>query len=385
MSTPPPGGWPPPQQPGQPPSQGQPFGQSYDPSGYNPQQPPPPGWQQGAWTPHSAPPPQSGNSLKWLLIGVAVLLVVAISVGATLLFTRDGNGGSGTGPRSSAPSDIASANDTGPIAVITDEPTCNAFYGINTVLADVQANGWGAQRATLGPEPEWTDQQRTLVQAVATATQNAADRMVNLAKQTPHRVVRELYEQFTAYGRAYADSTSRYVPTDDFYADVNVSVGNAILGICNSIENGSANRALSLASVNAPSQRVTPPGPGESQRFLLEGTSSCGDWNAIDTAFTAGTNEWEKLDSNVAASQWTAEQRATQQAALLVMKTSASDMESTGRQSGNPVLEDFSVLAALYLRAYVSSNDTYTGSDSWLVYTALRLNNAISSACKAVM
>ncbi len=47
--------------------------------------------------------------------------------------------------------------------------------------------------------------------------------MVNLAKQTPHRVVRELYEQYIAYGRAYVDSIPTYMPADDVLADVNVS------------------------------------------------------------------------------------------------------------------------------------------------------------------
>ncbi|MCW2511124.1 MAG: hypothetical protein JWR11_166, partial [Mycobacterium sp.] len=93
MSMPPQGGWQPPHQPGPPPNQGQPYGQP----GYNPQQPPPPGWQQGGWSSQPAPPsPQKGNSLKWLLIAVAVLLVIGISVGATLIFTRDGGSGSTT-------------------------------------------------------------------------------------------------------------------------------------------------------------------------------------------------------------------------------------------------------------------------------------------------
>jgi hypothetical protein len=84
MSMPPQGGWPPQQPP--------PYGQPIDPSAFNPQQPPPPGWQQGTWA-QPSPPPQKGNGVKWLLIAVAVLLVIAISVGVTLIFTRGGGGG----------------------------------------------------------------------------------------------------------------------------------------------------------------------------------------------------------------------------------------------------------------------------------------------------
>jgi hypothetical protein len=83
MSMPPQGGWPPQQPP--------PYGQPIDPSAFNPQQPPPPGWQQGTWA-QPSPLLQKG-SVKWLLIAVAVLLVIAISVGVTLIFTRGGGGG----------------------------------------------------------------------------------------------------------------------------------------------------------------------------------------------------------------------------------------------------------------------------------------------------
>ena len=39
---------------------------------------------------------------------------------------------------------------------------------------------------------------------------NAADQTVNLVKMTPHRVMRELYEQFIAYARAFADAVPTY-------------------------------------------------------------------------------------------------------------------------------------------------------------------------------
>ncbi len=52
---------------------------------------------------------------------------------------------------------------------------------------------------------------------------SAADQMVALAKLTPHRVMRELYEQFIAYSRAYADRIPTYTPPDDNLALVAVS------------------------------------------------------------------------------------------------------------------------------------------------------------------
>jgi hypothetical protein len=119
-----------------------------------------------------------------------VLLVIGLAVTTTLLLTR-GDKHSPTG-LSGAPSDVASARDTGPVSIITVEPTCTAYYSINNAVAAVQSNGWGDERDSLGAAAQWTPDQRTRVEAVAAALKKTADQLVPLAKQTPHRVVREL-------------------------------------------------------------------------------------------------------------------------------------------------------------------------------------------------
>ena len=195
-----------------------------------PQQPP--GWQQGPWPLPATParrPRQEQHRVKWLLIAVAVLLVVGVTIGATLLFSRGNGGGTSTTSSSAPPSDVASANDRGAVAIITQEPTCQTFLGINDGLANVQKRGWAAERATLGPAAEWTPDQRSQVQVVTTAMRNAAEQSVALAKQTPHRVIRQLYEQFIAYGRAYADSLPTYTPTNNGLASANVNASSQSL------------------------------------------------------------------------------------------------------------------------------------------------------------
>ena len=340
-----------------------------------------PGYPQAPW-PQQGVPPQKDNNLKWLLVAIAVLLVIGVTIGATLLFTRGGDAPPAPST-STAPGDIASADDTGPVSIITAEPTCNALSGINRVLADVQANGWGNQRGTLGPASSWTPDQRAQVEAVATSMRNAADQTVALAKQTPHRVMRELYEQFIAYGRAYADSVPTYAPGDNSLAGVNVSIGNTLQGICNAIANGSASRGFAADAAGAPREVVPAGNPEDPERFITTSDSTCTAWSSNDSAFLAGTNEWEKLDTSIPRSQWTPEQKAVQEAALPVFTTFSDNMEATGRQSKNPILEDFAVLGAVYLRSYVSAGESYTSSDSWLSYTALDLNNAVSAACRA--
>ena len=378
MSTPPPGGWPPPQQPAPPPNQGQPYGQQ----GYNPQQPPA-GWQQGNWPQQPGPPPQKVNSVKWLLIAVAVLLVIGISVGATLLFTWDGGGGGTTTSTSGAPSDVASAGDTGPVRIVTDDSTCSAYLSVNNSMAQVEANGWSAQRDALGPAAQWSGDQRTQTKAVATAMENAADQIAPLIKQTPHRVMRELYEQFAVYGRAYADSIANYTPADNGLATANVNFGSALASICNAASNGSAGRSLAVAPAPAPTKVLQSGDRASTSRFITSSDDTCMGWLQRSSKFTADTAQWEALDASVPATEWTADRRAIEQSVQPLFVAYADDLQSAGQRSGNPVLEDFALTAALYLRAYVSVGDSYTSADGWLSAAGFRITNAVSGACRA--
>ncbi|MET4427528.1 hypothetical protein ABIA65_000810 [Mycolicibacterium sp. 624] len=384
---PPQGGWQP-QQPGGQPPYGPP------PSGYpqysDPQQPysgqqQPPGFPQGPWPQQPSGPPPKGNSTKWLLIAIAVLLVIGVSIGATLLFTRDGGNDPSNPPTSGTPSDIASANDTGPVSIITEEPTCKAFNTIQNGLADVQSHGWGEMRSGLGPASSWTPEQRGQVEAVATAMRNSADQVVPLAKQTPHRVVREIYEQFIAYSRAYADSVADYRPAYDGMASVTVSAGNAISGICNAIDSGSTSRSLSLAPEGPPTETNPPGDPSTAERFISTSDSTCTDWTARLDKFNAESPaEWQNRDGGIPGSQWSPERKALEQSVRPQLTTFASEISAAGRSSGNPVLEDFALTAALYINAYVAAGDDYTTADGWLVYTGFRVANLVAGACRAV-
>ena len=345
---------------------------------------------QDGWRPdHDQPagpsqPPPTVNGLKWLLIAVAVLLVVGISVGATLIVTRGGKGAATKPALSDSTSDIASANDTGPVSIITDEPTCQSYMPINNSIADAEANGWGAQRSALGPASEWTPDQRSRVQAVASAIRNGADQVVPLKKKTPHRVVRELYEQFIVYGRAYVDSLEKYTPEDNALASTNVNAGSALAGICNAITYGSAARSLGVPHGGAPAKVAIPANSADPQRLISSSNPTCTEWIARESSFTSATPEWAELDTGITGSQWTPDQRALQNSAVKLLTEWANDMETAGSQSGNPPFEDFASTAALYIRAYVPLGENYIDTDAWLIYTAFRISNMISGACRAV-
>jgi hypothetical protein len=376
MSVPPSGGWP--QAPR--PDSGQP-GPGYP--GQHPQQPYP--GPPGPWPPQQGypppVPPSKGNGLKWLLGGLAVLLVIGLAVTTTLLLTRDKTpAASGT---STAPSDVASANDTGPVSIITVEPTCTAYYSINNAVAAVQSNGWGDERDSLGPAAQWTSDQRTRTEAVAAALRTNADQLVPLAKQTPHRVVRELYEQIIAYARAYVDSIPTYEVRDNLLANTFVNAQVAVLSLCNSITYGSAVRAT-LDPPAAPSSPVPLGDPANPQRFVTKSDATCEAWIPREDKFVADTDAWSKYDSGIPAANWSPEQRAANEAAFPVTAAYTDAIEKAGRSSGNPILEDFAVAAALYMRAWVNAGINFVPADGWLNATGSRFGNVVSSACEAV-
>jgi hypothetical protein len=87
-----------------------------------------PPWQQGPFLHPPGPPPPTGNGLKWLLGAVVVLLVIAIAVGVTVIVMTRNDDSESSRSSASAPSDVASANDTGPVSVITDAPTCGCVF-----------------------------------------------------------------------------------------------------------------------------------------------------------------------------------------------------------------------------------------------------------------
>jgi hypothetical protein len=368
------GQWQPPQYASgaQQPGQGQPYGQP-------PWGPPP-----------SAPPPDSpnrGSGLKWLLITVAVLLVVAISVGTTLLFTR-GNGDSSptatVPPTTGAAGEIASANDTGPVSVITEDPTCAPWRPVASTLGDVQRAGWDKRDASI-PVAAWTPDLRGQYEAVERAMRSAADQTVALAKDTPHRVMRELYEQTIAYWRAYADSISNYASRDNQLALV-ANAGSAVLvNICAAITyDSAAARGPQVAQAPPPTQIAAIGDAADPQQFLTApATSICSEWSSAMTQFLDDTAAWRATDKNIPASKWTEEQRALNDEVAPVMLTFADKIQNLGVRSNNATLEDFAILAAQYRRAFVHSLPTYTPQDNYLSLAAAQMVFAVDDACKA--
>jgi hypothetical protein len=132
---------------------------------------------------------------------------------------------------------------------------------------------------------------------------SAADQTAALAKQTPHRVVRELYEQTTAYLTAYADSVAAYVPTNDNLVEVATSTAQALTSICEAISNGSAGARAGLIPAAAdPTASTASAGPPT--RFFQPPTDPvCTQWHAVVSKYTTAFAPWRGTNPNVAAAQ----------------------------------------------------------------------------------
>ncbi len=154
---PPPGGNPPTPPPGgpfQPPVGGPgPY------PGPGPQQPP---WPQQSWPAGPPPPQKRGNGWKWALGAVALLAVIGVTAAVTMSVTGDNDGGNGspTSPPSGNNSGIASANDTGPATIITEDPTCAAWTPINNTLAQIAERTAGTSATLLSLPQNWTPELR---------------------------------------------------------------------------------------------------------------------------------------------------------------------------------------------------------------------------------
>nr|WP_090277565.1 hypothetical protein [Mycolicibacterium komanii]CRL72220.1 hypothetical protein CPGR_02748 [Mycolicibacterium komanii] len=362
---------------------GPPPGNQGPPQGYSgPYGPPPqqPQWPQ-LWQPGS-PQKKRGNGWKWVLGGIALLAVIGVTAAVTISVTSDK-----ADDRDPAPSGetygLASANDTGPVNIITEDPTCAAWGPINQTFVDVQKKGWSNRNASIAA-PNWTPEERAAYERVAEASRKAADQTVALSKLTPHRVMRELYEQFIAYARAYSEAVPSYTPADNHLAGVTVTTSSVLVYICSAITSGSAEaRAPLIDSPSAPTEIAPLSNPNDPQKFMATVDDTCADWDQLLNKFNLDTRPWQAVDTNTPVTEWSPEQRAAAEAVVPVMNELADNVRSLGERSPNPILRDFAVLAAQYRRAFAEALPTYTPSDVYLDLASYRTTSIIYEACES--
>lgn len=373
-------GGPPPQGPGAQPPHGGPGQPQYG------QQPGGGTWPQQGWT-GAPPPPNNGGKGKWILIGLALVAIIAVSVVGTVLVLRpDSGGGNGSSNIANGASEFASANDTGPANIITEDPTCEAWRKVSAGL-DAAAPEWNKQDYSV-PATDWTPEQRAVFERKSSSLTGAVTSVINLAKQTPHRVMRELYGQFIAYAQAVVDSIPTYSSVDNEIVAASNQLFTVLNRVCDAIYYRAAQQTTPL--IAAPQPAADPQAPDREGQLVIErflnGTNiSCSEWTTMVERFEQDprTKAWSDVDPNIRATEWSPEYKGTIDAVLPVLKAYADDMEHLGRQSGNPAWEDFAVFAAQYMRAYIEGVPTFRPAYGLLSLTSTILVNAINWACRA--
>lgn len=352
----------------------------------------PPNQPTGAQTSSGPPPGQNRRTTaaRWLVGGLALLAAIVITVVATLLITRNSSGSEATtpvqGPQSSSvdESEMASAADDGPVGLITEDPTCAPWTPIAETFSKEAAKGWNDRDASV-PSNLWSLEQRRLHEAISKAMRSAADESVALVKLTPHRVMRELYEQTIAYWRAYADAIPNYSGSDDYLARTATAASNAINYICSAI---TYNSAAARAPLVTPSPAAYGAGnledPANPTRYINEPLPVCGDWISAAETFDNETDEWFRTDPNIPSSQWSPEQQQVFQRTAPIMQSSAGEVQNLGAQSLNSVFDDLAALSSQYRKAYVRSFPTYVAADAYLANAAAELVATNAHACRAV-
>ena len=381
MTQPPTWGTPPPPQPGGWPGQSGPSHPSPGQSGpAGGPWGPPPQWPAPA-------PPAKGGAAKWAIGAVALVAVIAVTAVIAVSWTKNGHSGSaggGDATNSAAPSDVASANDKGPVGIITEDPSCAPWTPITNTLAGAEAKGWTSRDPSI-PASSWTPELRAQYEAVGAAWRKGADQTVPLAKVTTHRVMRELYAQSIAYMRAYADSIPTYTQADDSLARAATTTGLVITYICDAITSGAAAARALLIPAQSPPAVVAPVGDISNPQKIFEHPDPvCTDLSPTLERLLQNPDfkNWLNTDPQIPVSNWSPQQQSLTNTVLPVMSSTAMALEKLAARSSNPVVQDFILLGVQYRRTYVEALATYQPSDSNIYLAGQYSPGVVSMACK---
>lgn len=345
---------------------------------------PGPGGQWGQQQPWPAPvPPKKGGAAKWAIGAVALVGVIAVTAVVAVSCTKN-SGGSNGGSTSAAPSDVASANDKGPVGIITEDPSCAPWVPITNTLGDLEAKGWRDRDPSI-PAASWTPEVKAQYDAISKAWRKGADQTVQLAKTTPHRVMRELYSQSIAYMRAYADSIPTYTQADDSLARAATTTGLVITYICNAISSGSAAARAALVPALAAPAAVAPVGDlSNPQRLFGTPDVVCSDLTpTLEQLLESPVfKSWLNTNPQIPVANWSPEQQSLTDAVVPIMSSTADALEKLAHRTSNAVVQDFILLGVQYRRTYIESLPTYQPSDSNIYLAGQYAPGVVAMACK---
>lgn len=318
--------------------------------------------------------------LSWILGGMSV--AVAIALLAVAIFV-DQPRHTAAPAAAEARSALASAGDTGPVSVITADPTCVTWAPIGAGLVDVQTGVNWFDRDGSVSVAEWTPELRAMYATVSRAMGSVAVQTARLVPATPHRVMREAYRQVVTHIQAFVNRIPEYQATDIFLARTVDGLIRAVSSICGAATSGAAAvRAPLTAGAPPPTQPVVT--DVDVMALGADTTGVCVEWVPMSADLRQATSEWSATDLQLPATEWPAAQQYAADAVAPVLTQYADESDRLGRRSGNAVVEDFAVLSAQYLRAFVQALPTYAPDDRHLLDAATNLTRVVEHSCGAV-
>src|SRR5213080_2616804 len=105
------------------------------------------------WGPPPGLPPRGGKG-KWIFGGIALIAVIAVTIVITVLVVGKDSGNSpNPNPTNGNGADFASANDKGPVGIITVDPTCDAWGRISRDYStQAESVKWGDRDQTVSSD-----------------------------------------------------------------------------------------------------------------------------------------------------------------------------------------------------------------------------------------
>jgi hypothetical protein len=259
------------------------------------------------------------RSWLWLTVGIVVV--------GTLVFGAIRYG-------SERHPSAASAGDTGPIAVITSDPTCAEFLPTNIEVFE--------KLRSKDPDVRNLKSVGAPLEVIA-----------GLAQKTHHRVTRELYEQYIAYTYALLESSARpeQVGREEGAIFALPGVAHTLVGICEAITSGAATQSTPTGDTLPVSDTAPPAGtPSHPAVFLLTPERTCENWRT--TAVALGPDDTFKATTDSSPQIGTEAEFPTQQS----LSDRIGYLSLPENRGDNPTFRDFSDLGRAYLIGYQESS-----------------------------
>ncbi|WP_269892445.1 hypothetical protein [Mycobacterium hippophais] len=310
-------------------------------------------------------------------------MAIALAVVITVLVVRpaDGGGGSGDPTQQNGDSEFASADDTGPVNIITEDPTCAPWGRVSREYsASIESADW-KNRAKDLPATAWTPEQRLVFDSASKSMEKAAGESLRFARDTPSRLMRQLYQQFNAYSSNYITKLSNYQPADEAVVAVANTLVSVLSSVCSAIQYEAASAIASLVEGISPTIDNTVPTDVPPVMSLKAGDGECSELGNIVDAYNQGTADWQRVDPSVPVREWSTENRLIYESAEPIMVEAATRFQAVGMQSDSAVVQDLAFMTAQYIRAYVASLPSYSSADNYLIRVGNFLGGTLEAAC----